>query len=247
MFVFDTSSWHYRLVLYVFGNSFFFDEEIDSQKIRKELLIIEDKTRKKFPNNDDALEKAHHDFQMRVFHEDKFLSYTKNKNINFCPYCRAVVTSLIVFPFCVLYKLIPKKEPREYNYEESKKRMDKRSKIIRGACAALNIGLGIKNIVLDNSIEIGLIQIGIGISLFFLSQTVTVFRKIYNSIYFCYKKGKKLLIALNILKEVKKEKIPETKESKTPNFIQAFFSENHNKYCPPVRFVDDNKNEEFGV
>ena len=51
--------------------------------------------------------------------------------------------------------------------------MDKRSKIIRGACAALNIGLGIKNIVLDNSIEIGLIQIGIGISLLFLPQTIT--------------------------------------------------------------------------
>ncbi len=120
-FIFDTSSWHYRLVLYVFGKSFFFNEEVDRDKVHKERLMIEEKTRKEFPNDDDALEKAYHAFHMRVFHEEKFLSYTKMKNTSFCPYCRAVVSSLIIFPFCVIYKLIPKKEPREYNYKEAKK------------------------------------------------------------------------------------------------------------------------------
>jgi len=245
MFVFDTSSWHYRLVLYVFGNSFFFNEEVDSKKIRKELLIIENKTRKKFPNDDDALEKAFHDFHLHIFHDDKYFSYTKKKNISFCPYCRAVVTSITISPFYALYKLIPKRKARKYNYEESKKRMNTRSKIIRSLCAALNMGLGIKNILLDNSIEVGLIQIGIGISLLFLSQSVSVFRKIYNLIYFCYKKIKKFLIALNIIKEIKKEKVSEPNEEKTPNFIRVFFSENHNKYCPPVRFIDKIDDEEL--
>ena len=205
MFVFDTSSWHYRLVDYVFGKSFFFDEEMDHETIRKERLIIEDKARKKFPNDDDELEKAYHDFHMRIIHENKFYTYTKNKNINFCPYCRAVVTSLVVFPFYVLYKLIPKRKSREYNYKESKKRMEKRSQIIRCVAGALNIGLGIKNIVLDNSIEVGLFQIGLGIGLIFLIQSVTVVQKISNPIHSYYKKIKKLLINLNILKEKTKQ------------------------------------------
>lgn len=242
MLQFNTDSWHYRLVSYIFGKPFFFNEDFDHEKVRKERLIIEDKTRKEFPNDDDALEKAYHAFHMRVFHEDKFLSYTKNKNINFCPYCRAVVTSLVVFPFYALYKLIPKRKSREYNYEESKKRLEQRSKIIRGMCAALNIGLGIKNIVLDNSIEAGFIQIGLGIGLIFLNQSATLVRKIYNSVYGGYKKIKKLLIALNILRE-KTKQIPKLKEEKTPNFIRAFFSENHTKYCPPVSFVDKNDTE----
>jgi len=228
--------------LYVFDKSFFFKEDIDLNKLRKERTIIEGKARKEFPNDDDALEKAYTEFHMRLFQSNEFVIYTEKKATNFCPYCRAVVTSIVVFPFTVLYRLIPKRKPRAYNYEESKKRIERRSKIIRCVCGSINLALGIKHIVLDNSIELAIIQFALGIGLIFLNQTVMLFRKIYNSIYFCYKEIKKLLINLNILK-VKTKKIPKPKESKTPNFIQAFFSENHNKYCPPVTFVDKNDAE----
>ena len=238
MLQYAISSWHYKLVHYVYGQSFFFEYDLDHEKIRKERTILEDKTRREFPNDDAALEKKYQEFHMNVFHDDSFMIYTKKKKINFCPYCRAVGTSLVVFPFVILYKLIPKRKPKKIDWKEKRRRMEYRSKIIRAACGGLNIALGIKNIVLDNSIEVGIIQIVIGIGLMFLYKSAIIVRKIFDSVNFCYKKIKKLLINLGILK-VKIIITPEPLEPKTPNFIQAFFTENHNKYCPPVAFVDE--------
>lgn len=237
MLHYTTSSWHYKLVDYVFGKSFFFEEDLDHDKIRKERTILEEKTRREFPNDDDELEKAYNEFNMNVFQDNNFLKYTEKKVTSFCPYCRTVLTSIVVFPFVILYRLIPKRKPKKFDLKERRKRMEKRSKIIRCVCGGINIGLGIKNIVLDNSIEAGIIQFAIGIGLIFLNQSATLIGKIYNSVYFCYKKIKKFLIDINVLKV--KTKIPVPKEPKTPNFVQAFFTENHSKYCPPVSFVDE--------
>lgn len=238
MLQYTTSSWHYKLVNYVFGKSFFFEENLDHDKIRKERTILEEKTRRKYPNDDTALEKAYNEFNMRVFQDDDYLKYTEKKHTSFCPYCRAVVTSMVVFPFVILSKLLPKRKPKKFDLKERTKRMDRRFKIIRAACGGLNIALGIKNIVIDNYIEAGIIQIAIGMGLIFLNQSVMVIRKIFNSIHFGYKKIKKVLFDIGILK-VKTKKIPVPKEPKTPNFVQAFFTENHDKYCPPVSFVDE--------
>jgi len=238
MLQYTTTSWHYKLVDYVFGKSFFFEEDLDHDKIRKERMMLEDKTRREFPNDDTALEKTYNEFNMRVFQDDDYLKYTEKKPTSFCPYCRAVVTSMIVFPFVILYKLLPKRKPKKFDLKERRKRIEKQSKIIRTICGVVNIALGIKAIVLDHSIEFAIIQFVLGIGLIFLHQSATLIRKIYNSIYFCYKKIKKFLINLNILK-VKTKKNLEPKEPKTPNFIQAFFTQNHHKYCPPVSFVDE--------
>lgn len=238
MLQYATSSWHYKLVRYVYGQIFFFEYDLDYEKIRKERTMLEDKTRREFPNDDTALEKKHQEFRMSVYHDDSFMIYTEKKKINFCPYCRAVVTSLIVFPFVILYKLIPKGKPKKIDWKEKRRKMEYRSKIIRVICGGFNIGLGIKNIVLDNSIEAGIIQLVIGIGIIFLNQSAIIIRKIFNSVNFCYKKIKKLLINLGILK-VKINNTPEPQEPPTPNFVQAFFTENHNKYCPPVAFVDE--------
>lgn len=237
MLQYAISSWHYTLVNYVHGKSFFFRVDIDHEKIRKERIMLDDKTRKEFPNDDKALEKAYHEFDIRVFQDDSFLKYTEKKKTSFCSYCRAIVTSLVVFPFVVLYKLFPKGKPKKFDLKERRRKMEIRSKIIRAVCGGINIVLGIKSI-LDNTVEVGIIQIIIGIGLIFLYQLVIIVRKIYNPVNFCYKKTKKLLINVGILK-VKTKKIPEPQEPKTPNFIQAFFAENHNKYCPPVTFVDE--------
>ena len=238
MFVFNTSSWHYKLVYYVFGASFFFDETLDHDKINKARTKVFDKARKEFPNDDNALEKADSDFNMQLFHNNDFVTYTTKKIVNFCPYCRAVVTSLVLFPFSALYKLIPKRKPKRLSFKESQKRLDRRSKIIRSICGGLNIGLALKSLLIDGSIEIAIIQFTIGVGLIFLNQSAIIIRKIIYLVYSGYKKIKKLLITLHILKEVKKVKVAKSKEQKTPNIVQAFFSENHEKYCPPVRFVD---------
>lgn len=113
MLQYVTSSWHYKLVDYVFGKSFFFVEDLDHDKISKERTILEDKTRREFPNDDDVLEKAYQEFHMNVFQGDGYLKYTEKKITSFCPYCRAVVTSIVVFPFVVLYRLIPKRKPKK--------------------------------------------------------------------------------------------------------------------------------------
>lgn len=177
-------------------------------------------------------------YLMLQYVTSSYLKYTEKKPTSFCPYCRAVVTSIVVFPFVVLYKLISKRKPKKLDHKERKKRLETRSKIIRAVCGGLNIALGLENILMDKCIEIGIIQIGIGIGLIFLNQSAILIRKIYNSVYFGYKKIKKLLIKLHILK-IKTKKIPVPKEPKTPNFVQAFFTENHSKYCPPVSFVDE--------
>ncbi len=261
MFVFNIHSWHYKLVYYVFGESFFFNEDLDHEKIRKAQNKIFDKTRKEFPNDDNAIEKAHHDFNMQLFHNDDkaiekahhdfnmqlfhnndYLSYTTKKIINFCPYCRAVVTSLVLFPFTALYKLIPKRKPRRLSYEESKKRLDRNSKIARSICGGVNIGLGLKSLLIDNSIEIAIIQFALGIGLIFMYQSATVIGKIYVCGYLGYKKIKKFLITIHIFKEkIKKEKPP--KESKPPNFVQAFIYDNHENYFPLVSIVNESNDE----
>ena len=46
-------------------------------------------------------------------------------------------------------------------------------------------------------------------------------------------------IKLTDILKVKTKRIPKAEKPKTPNFVQAFFSENHSKYCPPVAFVDE--------
>jgi len=237
MLQYATSSWHYKLVNYVYGKSFFFRMDLDDEKIRKERTMLEDKTRREFPNDDEALEKTYLEFHMRVLSDTSFIKYTEKKNTSFCPYCRSVVTSLVVFPFVILYKLIPQGKPKKFDLKERRKRMERRSQIIRVICGSLNIGLGISSI-LNNSIETAIIQIAIGIGLIFLPQSVIIIGKIFNPVYFCYKKIKKLLFDFGILK-VKTKKIPEPQKPHTPNFIQAFFAENHNKYCPPVTFVDE--------
>jgi len=238
MLQYTTLSWHYKLVYYVFGKSYFFEEDLDHDKIRKERTILEDKTRKEFPNDDDALEKTYTKFNMRVFQDPAFIKYTEKKATSFCPYCRAVVTSIVVFPFVVLYKLIPKGKPKKFDLKERRKIMEGRSLIIRCACGGVNIALGIKYVVFDNLIELAIIMFALGIGLIFLDQTAIMIRKIFNSLNFVYQKIKKVLFNFGILK-VKTKKIPVQKEPKTPNFVEAFFTENHNKYCPPVSFVDE--------
>ena len=237
MLQYVTSSWHYKLVNYVLGQSFFFKEEIDHEKIRKERTILEDKTRREFPNDDQALEKTYREFHMRVFQDDDFMIYTVKKKTSFCPYCRAVISSLFIFPFVVLYRLFPKGKPKKFDLEERRRRLDRRSKVVRGICGGVNIALGIYRI-LDNTIEIGIIQIVIGLGLIFLYQAVAIIRITLKPVNFCYNKIKKFLVSIGILK-VKVKKIPEPQEPKTPNFIQAFFADNHSKYCPPVTFVDE--------
>ena len=106
MFVFDTSSWHYNLVLYVFGKTFFSNKTVDSNKIRKKIEALEDKARKEHPNDDHAIENA---LRGSYLYDDEEIYTFTPKTVNFCPYCRAVLAATLMLPFVYLWRLYPHK------------------------------------------------------------------------------------------------------------------------------------------
>ena len=118
MFVFNTSSWHFKLVLYVFEKQFFFKKQMDDKKLREKIKSIEEIARRKYPNNDKELSKAI--FSCK-FHEDENLFTYVPKPLNFCPYCRAVVLSIVLFPAVVISRLIPKRERKPFDIKKSKR------------------------------------------------------------------------------------------------------------------------------
>ena len=79
----STSSWHYRLIVYVFSSEFFLETDgidivaMDAVNMEKDFEIIYKK---------------------------------KPRTVNLCPYCRAIVGAVIMFPFVVLYRLFPHKK-----------------------------------------------------------------------------------------------------------------------------------------
>jgi len=76
MYLFNTSSLHFKLVNYVFGDSLFIERKIDFDESIKNHEMI----------------------------------YTKKpKIVNLCPYCRAVVLSILLLPIAYIYKKFPKK------------------------------------------------------------------------------------------------------------------------------------------
>jgi len=121
VFVFNTDSWHFKLVLYVFGKPFFFKKKMDDKKLRDKINLIEELARRKYPNSDEELAKAI--FSCK-FHEDENLFTYVPKPLNFCPYCRAVVWSIVLFPFVVLTRLIPRREKKPFDIKKSRRNMN---------------------------------------------------------------------------------------------------------------------------
>lgn len=221
MIIFNTNSWHYKLVTYVFGKAFFFRQTIDSAKLRNKLEIIEDKARKEYPNDDKAIEKAFTNF--RPNYED-LLIYTTPQNINFCPYCRAVLFSVVLFPACVLSKLIPtrKKKNKPFDIKKSRRNV----KIIKIVAMAIMSVFGVHSLYIGNY---GLAAFHFGIASFQIwgKYVFDWYAKLYEK-----RMEKKL-----------KEQKPILKKQKNPGLFTAYIKSNHDKVCPQVTFVDKNDTE----
>ena len=144
MLLYNTSSWHYRLVLYIFSKDFFLEtmgldfEAMDSQYI----------TRGK---SDDF----------------EFIYKKKPKTVNFCPYCRAVVAAIAFLPFVYLWRLLPHKPKPKRTHAEIMKSIRRKGWAARIIGASINVIFGIKNIssLEDGSVTIGIIQILLGVAL----------------------------------------------------------------------------------
>lgn len=144
MLVFNKKSWHYKLILYTFGENFFLDtSEIDFKAME---------------SNYNPLTKQE-DF--------KIIYKSKPKTVNLCPYCRAVVGSALTLPFVYIWRLFPHKPKDEETRASMLKRANRNSWIARTVGAGFNFAMAIKHIVFDGEIMIvmGIVQIGIGIML----------------------------------------------------------------------------------
>ena len=120
--VYSTSSWHYRLIVYIFSSEFFLEIDgidivaMDSVNMEKDFKIIYKK---------------------------------KSRTVNLCPYCRAIVGAIIMLPFIVLWRLFPHKE-KIRTRQEIMKRSQRTSRIVQCIVAAGMVGFGIWNLSIEN-------------------------------------------------------------------------------------------------
>ena len=138
MLIFDNKAWHYRLILWTFGENFF--TEIDWNETFKASEAVSE------------------------------LKYVrKPKTVNFCPYCRALVGSVISLPALYLWRKLPHKPKPKRTHAEIMKSLHRRNMIIIGAAGSVNILLGIWKITDGEYLAAGL-QIGIGVGIIFMQQ-----------------------------------------------------------------------------
>lgn len=200
MLQYNTTSWHFILVMYVFGKNFF--TEIDTL-------------------NAEATEKA-----MRL------VFTRKPKVVNFCPYCRAVLFGAIFLPFVYIWRKLPHKPKKEKTHEEIMKSLKIKNILVRSIAGGINIALGIGKII-EGEYGFAILQIVIGLVLIFVFQFAHVFSPGFKILVKFFEKHWPK-------KKIKKYKV---KTPKSPSLVKLYFTENHDKFCPPIAFVDPNDTE----
>ncbi len=201
MLIFNKKAWHYKLIIYSFGESFFLDmSEIDWR-------ATED-----------------NDSNHRGF---KIIYKTKPKTVNLCPYCRAVVASVISLPVLWLWRKLPHKEKKPQTHEESMKNLKRRSLFIRLGAGGMNIAFGIGHIFGDQEYTIAAIQIIIGVGIIFIYPIGKLAFKIYDL----------------WPKQKRKVKVAKPEKHKNPSLIMTKLNAEHEKICPPIFFIDKQRED----
>lgn len=216
--IFDKKSWHYRLILWSFGEHFFDDAKIDWKKVDS--------------ISGDDLKKIEWNGLPRT--------YTP-KTVNFCPYCRSLVGSIITAPFVYLWRLYPHKPKPPLTREQIKKNSRRRTIISASIASGINVAFGLghlyKYFVNGDTMELAsaILQIGIGIFVIFI---FTKFEKI----------GKFIIwMSEHLPKWTRKRKVNVKKQTnkKDPSKLAKKLHEKHEIICPPVFFIDKTNDEEF--
>jgi len=186
--VFDKNCWHYRLVVYIFTSDFFLESDgIDLEAMQS----------------------------INMEKDFKIIYKKKPRTVNLCPYCRAVVGSIIMFPFIVLWRLFPHKKIQR-THEEIMRRSQRNTKIARYAVAGFMGAMGIWKI-LDGDYFMGIFYFGLVI---FNVYSVPILRWV----------AKKM--------PKKKFKKKPVKEPKEPSKIIQSISQRHDIICPPIWFIE---------
>ena len=190
MIVFNNNSWHYKLVLFVFGDSFF--------------------TEKDEINFDATVKKK------------KVVWITKPRVVNFCPYCRAVVMSVVFLPFAWLLKKLPKRKQKPFDIKKSRRN----TKILKIIVISI-LGLwGIYSLI-HGSYGMAIFQFG-----------AASFQIWGQYVFKWYAKWHQ-----RRMERKTKEENPKPTVHKNPNLVLTYLQSNHDKICPPVAFVDPNDTE----
>jgi len=202
MLLYNTNSWHYRLVLYIFSNDFFMETAGLDYKAMDSQCTSQSKS-----------------------DEFEFIYIKKQKVVNFCPYCRAVLAAITSLPFVYLWRLYPHKPKPKKTHVEIMKSIHRKSWIARIIGFSINVVMGVKNIVSleDGAIIIGVIQILIGTALLtghlWAPQVIR-------------------WIILYSPKWVRESKSQDNiKKSTKPSKLVQKIKSTHDVYCPPIFFI----------
>jgi len=212
LLLFDNHAWHYKLILYTFGEQFFLDtSEVDWKATEDESLNKE------------------------VF---QIVYKSKPKTVNLCPYCRAVVASVITLPIVFLWRLYPHKPKKELTHQEVMKKMRRRSKYIRIAAGSFNISFGIWHILTDQDYTAAAIQIFIGATLILIFPFWSHVSRVIVPIIQLIRKVRYALFPKTY--KIKKTK---PKKVKSPSLFMTKIHAEHEKICPAIYFIDKSTEE----
>jgi len=235
---FNTKSWHYRLVLYIFGKNFF------TEKDGLDFAAMEKEFGPKFPT----------DYYKMIYK-------TKPKVVNFCPYCRGVLWSAISLPFVYVWRIFFPHDPtKERTHADTMKRMKIRGMIIRSIGGGIQFPFALAN-YLSGNYEIAVVQVALGfliigtfaflpgnkrISKFFSSPIIKGISKILGIPFkYLWILIKPVVKYISKYFEQKEEKKTPQKVPKNPNIVVTYLQSKHHVLCPPVCFIDKSDKEKL--
>ncbi len=224
MLHFNTLSWHYRLVMYVFGNNFFTENDtVDMTEYRKSAKIVWTR---------------------------------KPKVINFCPYCRGVLWSVLSLPFVYVWRIFFPHDPtKELTHAQTMRRMKIRGILIRSIGGGIQFPFAVGN-YLNGNYEGAIVNLafGVGIIATFMflpgNKRVHKFLRIpinkrISKILVTPFKYLWMLIDPIIAHIVKYFEEKDKNKTKNPNIIITYLHSKHSEICPPVCFIEKVDQENF--
>lgn len=205
---------------YVFGDSLFVEKRFDVDATVK----IIDKEETEFHTKWRHLDSDELKIKYDLFKEKRSQMIYKSipKTVNLCPYLRALVSAVILFPFAIIAKRIPKRKEKPFDIKKSRRN----TKIIK-------IGLVVFFAVWGT---INLLQGNYGIAIFHYAAGSFQW---WGKYFFEY------ITKWAEKREAKKDKKEDDtpKVQKNPSLFLTYLKSNHNKVCPPIAFVDSNDTE----
>jgi len=216
---FNNDSWHYRLVLYVFGKNFFIEKDgIDFA----------------------AMEKQFGPYLPTSYHN--MIYKTKPKVVNFCPYCRGVLWSALSLPFVYVWRILFPHDPtKEKTHAEIMRRMKIRGILIRSIGGSIQFPFGIMNYLHGNyeaaiiNFFIGFLIIGTFLFLPGHKRTQKILGTPFRYLWLLIKPIVNFISKLWPKKQVKKGTVLKIKN---PSIVVTYLQSKHHALCPPVCFID---------